>query len=222
MKPKPIFLIAAALLGALVPAASADHRPGHGGPNNITISASANTIKFGGSVTLSGRLNGANNAGRPVLIEEDPFPVDIFTPAGTVTTNASGDWSFADSPTVNTRYRARSGEADSRNEDVMVRPAISLRVSDRTPEVGQLVRFSGRLCPEHDGVRVALQRRVDRDTWTTVRRPLLRDIPDSSPACSSYARSLRMRRDRRFRVHFFGDVDHVEGNSRSRLVDVHR
>lgn len=220
---KPIFLIAATtLLGALVPAASADHRPGHGDPRNITIGASSDTIRFGSSVTLSGRLNGANNASRPVQIEKDPFPIDTFTTAGTATTNASGDWSFADSPTVNTRYRARSGDADSRNEDVMVRPAISLRVSDRTPQVGELVRFSGRLCPEHDGVRIALQRRVDRNTWTTARRPLLRDIPDSTPACSSYARNLRIRRDRRWRVHFFGDVDHVEGNSRSRLVDAHR
>jgi hypothetical protein len=219
---KPILLAAAVLVGALVPAAAADHRPGHGDPSNLTIRASSDTIRFGSAVTLSGRLNGANNGGRAVQIEEDPFPIDTFTAAGMATTDASGDWSFADSPTVNTRYRARLGDADSRNEDVMVRPAISLRVSDRTPQVGELVRFSGRLCPEHDGTRIALQLRVDRNTWRTVRRPLLRDIPDSTPACSSYARSLRIRRDRRWRVHFFGDVDHVEGNSRSRLVDAHR
>jgi len=51
-------------------------------PKNLTIGASATTIKFGGTVTLSGKLNGANNSGRQVTIEQDTFPIDAFTNAG--------------------------------------------------------------------------------------------------------------------------------------------
>jgi hypothetical protein len=207
----------AALVALAAPAVQAAKPPA----KNLTIAATPDTVKFGRAVTLSGKLTGANNSGRPVTVEADPFPFDnVFTAAGApVTTNAQGDWTFSDKPTVNTHYRARSGNAESKVVDVSVRPAISLRLSDRTPKVGTLERFSGRLCPEHDGVRVGLQLRVRPNEWRTVRRPMLHDIPGST--CSSYAKRLRIRRDRTFRVHFFGDADHVEGNSRARRVDAH-
>jgi hypothetical protein len=208
----------AALLGLASPAA-ATHRPGHqpGGGSNITISATPKTVKFGGAVTLSGKLTGSNNASRTVNIEQDPFPVDAFTDAGTATTNATGDWTFAHKPVANTRYRARSGGAESPNEDVMVRPAITFRLSDRTPQRGQRVRFSGRLCPEHDGVAIALQRRSGT-TWRTVRRPVLKDVAGAT--CSSFASRLRVRRDGAYRARFLGDADHVAGNSRVRRANV--
>ena len=215
MKPT-LFIAAAAILGLAAPAA-ADHRPGHGDPRNITISATPTTVKFGGSVTLSGKLNGANNSGRTVNIDQDPFPVDTFTDAGTATTNATGDWTFTHKPAVNTRYRARSGAAESQTVDVMVRPAIRLRLSDRTPSPGQRVRFSGRLCPEHDGVKIALQRRFGT-TWRTLRQPTLKDVPGST--CSSYSQRLRVRRDGAYRARFLGDADHVAGNSRVRRANV--
>jgi hypothetical protein len=187
-------------------------------PKNLTIGASATTIKFGGTVTLSGKLNGSNNSGRQVTVEQDPFPVDTFTNAGTATTNATGDWSSAQKPTANTRYRARSGNADSKTLDVMVRPAISLKVSDRTPAAGTSVRFSGQLCPEHDGTAIALQRRFGTK-WRTLRKPVLKDIPGAT--CSSYSKRLRARRDGAYRMRFLGDADHVAGNSRGRRLNVH-
>ena len=109
------------------------------------------------------------------MVKQDPFPVDTFGNGGNATTNASGDWSLVLKPDRNTRYMARSGNADSKTVDVLVRPAISLTLSDRTPKVGTTVTFSGRLCPEHDGVRVALQRRVAPNQWRTLRNPLLKD-----------------------------------------------
>jgi hypothetical protein len=211
-------LIALAAIAALTtPAVQAAKPPA----KNLTINATPDTVKFGRAVTLSGKLTGANNSSRPVAVEADAAPFDnVFTPVGQpATTNAQGDWTFSDKPTVNTHYRARSGNAESKVVDVGVRPAISLRLSDRTPKVGTLERFSGRLCPEHDGVRVGLQLRVRPNEWRTVRRPMLHDIPDST--CSSYSKRLRIRRDRAFRIHFFGDADHVAGNSRVRFVNAH-
>ena len=210
--------IAAVALFAIAVPAAADHRPGHGEPRNVTIGATPTTVKFGGTVTLSGKLSGANNAGRTVNVEQDPFPVDTFTDAGSATTNATGDWTFAHKPSANTRYRARSGSAESQTVDVLVRPAITLKLSDRTPARGQRVRFSGRLCPEHDGVEIALQRRFGK-TWRTLRKPVLKDIAGSP--CSSYAKRLRVRRNSAYRTRFLGDADHVAGNSRVRRARVH-
>jgi hypothetical protein len=121
-------------------------------------------------------------------------------------------------PTANTRFQARSGKADSPAVDVMVRPAITLKLSDRTPKSGQRVRFSGTLCPEHDAVAIALQRRGPRG-WRTVAKPVLADVVGAT--CSSYARSLRVRRNGAYRARFLGDADHVAGNSRVRRAAVH-
>jgi hypothetical protein len=100
----------------------------------------------------------------------------------------------------------------------MVRPAISLKLSDRTPKRGQRVRFSGTLCPEHDGVAIALQRRTAKG-WRTLAKPVLADVAGAT--CSSYARSLRVRRNGAYRARFLGDPDHVAGNSRARRATVH-
>jgi len=213
---KRTFIIAAAIALIAVPAAPAA-KPA---PKNITISPNTATVKFGHSVTLTGKLTGSNNANRPVTIEADQSPFEgTFPNVGSTTTNASGDWTFTTKPTRNTRYRARSGNAESKAVDVSVRPAISLSLSDSTPDVTQRERFFGQLCPEHDGVKVSLQRRFGTQ-WHTVRSLTLKDIPDST--CSSYSKRLRVHKDSRWRVHFNGDANFVAGNSRSRLVNVHQ
>jgi hypothetical protein len=190
-----------------------------GQPKNLQIGPNTAEIKFGGTATLSGKLTGQNNGGQSVTVEKDGFPFGTFETAGTTQTNASGDWSFADKPTVNTHYRARTTGSESKTVDVNVRPAISLSLSDATPAVRQRVRFSGRLCPEHDTTAVVLQIRVAPNQWQNLRTLVLKDIPGD--ACSAYARTLRPRRTRAYRVHFNGDQDHVAGNSRVRVARVH-
>jgi hypothetical protein len=214
---KRTLLIGAAAMAAFAPAASATHKPGHGTAGNLTIGVTPTTVKFGGTVTLSGKLSGPNNSGRTVTVRQDPFPVDTFADAGSATTSTTGDWSLTQEPGVNTRYQARSGGDESSPVDVMVRPAIRLRVSDRTPRAGQRVRFFGRLCPEHDGAALALQRRTPSG-WRTVRTTTLKDIAGST--CSKFSRRLRVRRDRAYRMRFGGDADHVAGNSRVRRLNV--
>ena len=183
-------------------------------PKNLTIGPNNAEVKFGGAVTLSGKLTGQNNGGRNVTVQRDPFPFATFETAGTTQTNAQGEWSFADRPTVNTHYRVSSAPSQSKTVDVNVRPAIGFRLSDRTPAVRQRVRFFGRLCPAHDGTAVALQQRTANNQWRSIRTLVLKDIP-------SYSRTLRPRRTRAYRVHFNGDADHVAGNSRVRVARVH-
>jgi hypothetical protein len=189
-----------------------------GGQRTLSLSATPTTVKFGGSVTLAGKLAGSNVDGRNVTVRQDPFPVDSFATGGSATTNAAGDWSLILKPASNTRYQARSGNTESPAVDVMVRPAITLRLSDRTPRRGQRVRFSGRLCPEHDGVAIALQRR-GASGWRTVASPVLKDVAGAT--CSSYSRRLRVRRTGAYRASFAGDADHVAGTSRARRARVH-
>ena len=211
---RTVITIAAVAVLAMPAALSAQ-----GQPKNLQIGPNSAEVKFGGTATLSGKLTGQNNSGRSVTVERDPFPFGTFETAGTTQTNASGDWSFADRPTVNTRYRARSEGSESKTVDVNVRPAISFGLSDRTPAVRQRVRFSGLLCPEHDGTAVALQQRLPNGQWRSIRTLVLKDIPGDT--CSSYARTLRPRRTRAYRVHFNGDADHVAGDSRVRVARVH-
>jgi len=211
---KRTLVIAAAALAAVAAPSALGAPPAQ----TLTMSASTTAVKFGGSVTLSGKLAGGKFDDKRVTVRQDPFPVDSFANSGNATTNATGDWTLAVKPTANTRFQARSGKADSPAVDVMVRPAISLKLSDRTPKRGQRVVFSGTLCPEHDGVAIALQRRTAKG-WRTVAKPVLADVPGAT--CSSYKRSLRVRRNSSYRTRFSGDADHVVGNSRVRRAAVH-
>jgi hypothetical protein len=211
---KPLLVIAvAAAVGLTVPAMAQQ------GQRTLTITATPTTVKFGGTVTLAGKLTGPNSDSRNVRVEQDVFPVDSFQgSAGNATTNATGDWTLAVKPTANTRYRASQGNTESPTVDVMVKPTVSLRLSDRTPRRGQRVRFRGRVCPEHDGTQVALQRRTAAG-WRTIASATLADVPNTQ--CSSFLVRRRVRRDSTFRARFAGDADHLAANSPRRRANVH-
>jgi hypothetical protein len=210
---KRTFVIAVACMAALAVSASAQQQG-----RTLTLAATPTAVKFGGSITLSGKLGGPNADGRNVRIQRDVLPLDSFDNAGNATTNATGDWSLVVKPDANARYRASVGNTDSTPVDVTVRAAVSLSLSDRTPRRGQRVTFSGRVCPEHDTVTIALQRRSSTG-WKTIASPVLADIPNGT--CSSYSVVRRVRRDGRFRARFLGDTDHAAGNSRVKCARVH-
>jgi hypothetical protein len=204
-------------LSAVVPGVDAARQSAQ--PGNLSIAAAPNPVKFGKSVTISGKLTGPKSADKTVQLREDPFPFDDFANVATVAANAQGDYTFTRTPAVNTRYQTRQGGNESEILTVTVRPAISLRVSDRTPAAGRRVRFSGQLCPEHDGGSLAIQRRGAQKRWRTVRRATLADLPGST--CSSFTRGVRVRRDGAYRASFAADADHADGSSRVRRIDVH-
>jgi hypothetical protein len=212
-------LAIAAVLGALaaVPAVEAVQPPTQ--PGTLSIAAAPNPVKFGRIVTISGKLSGPKSSGRTVQLREDPFPFDDLANVATVDTAAQGDYSFTRTPTVNTRYQTRQGGNESQIVTVTVSPAISLRLSDRTPAAGRRVRFRGRVCPEHDGGSLAIQRRTGPRRWRTVRRATLADRPGTT--CSSYSRRVRVRRDGVYRTFLAAHADHADGASRARRIDVH-
>lgn len=203
-------------LAAFVPLAHGQQPPNT--PTSITLGASPSPLVFGRSTVLSGKLMSATPANQNVSLRSDPFPFDRFANAASVVTNATGDFAFIQRPEVNTRFQARRRRVESPIVTVLVRPAVSLRLSDRTPKRGQRVRFAGQVCPQHDGASLSIQRRY-RTGYRTVRRTTLKDIAGST--CSSYRRTFRVYRDGRFRAVIGGHPDHATGLSRPRVADAH-
>ena len=226
-------LIAAAVLAAFasVPVATANKPPDKpakkqpGQPVDapdkqagaLSLTVEPNPVKFGRSVTISGNLTGPNPTGRTITLREDPFPFDNLANVGTVDTDAAGNYSFVRSPSANTRYQTRRGGTESEIVTVKVKPSVTLRFGDRTPAAGRRVRIRGKVCPEHDGGTLQIQRRKAPKQWRTVAQVTMAD----AGTCSSYARRLRVRRDGSFRTLFAADSDHAAARSRVRRIDVH-
>ena len=222
MKTRFVLPLSAALAAVALPvAAEANHKAGHPGgtAQQPSLSAAPNPVVFGRDTVLSGRLQGGNNAGRVATLQGAPHPFTSFNNnVASATTDSSGRYSFTRRPRVHTRYRVSIGGVLSPTVTVLVRQRVSLYLSDRTPKRGQLVRFSGRSCPQHDGATVSIQKRTSTGGWRTVRRTRLRE----ATRCSVYSRRLRIYRDGTFRTVVASHDDHARGFSRSRSVDAHR
>ena len=216
---RPFAISLVLLTAAAVPVtAGATHKPSHGpgAPQSLTIAAKPNPIVYGGVTTIEGKLTGPVRAGKNVVLQSDPFPYDDdFSNAGKVTTGPSGNYSFTERSGLNTRYRVREGNLLSPVIAVRVRVRIGLRVSDRTPDRRERVRFYGRACPPHVGALVRVQRR-GADRWVTVARTRTRE----ATRCSRYSRRVRVFRDGVYRTVVAGHGDHAAGTSPRRFIDV--
>jgi hypothetical protein len=218
---KRSMLIGLVALTALPAAAAAHHQPGHqGGPDsggNLSISATS-PVTWGRSAVVTGKLTAVNpNTGVAVDLEADPFPFEDngFTNVASGVTDANGDYRILHKPTVHTRYRAvaKTGPpTTSALATVLVRLQVKFSVSDSTPNAGSRVRFSGTVCPEHDGKIAAIQRRTSTGSYRTVARATL---TDTGGQCSAYSRRVRVGSDGIYRVRVAsGDADHSTGISR--------
>ena len=183
----------------------------------VKLKASASTVTFSTPVTLDGSVKGAK-AGVAVTLERRAATGAAFVPVGTATTNDKGRFSFTDRPKVNVVYRAyvsTNPTATSPEATTAVAPLVGLKVGDSTPRKGQRVRFRGTVRPQHDGRRVALQRRRADGTWVTVRTPRLRD---AGSTYSRYSKRIRIRRSGTYRTLIGAHADHAEGVSRERTL----
>src|ERR687895_2005236 len=186
---------------------------------SLTLRASADQVTYSNPVTLTGKVKGAK-AGVIVSLERRSTDAAAFVPAATVATDRNGDFSFTQRPSKSTVYRATAATtppAVSREVTTAVAPLVGLRVGDSTPRKGQRVRFRGTVRPQHDGTRVAIQRKRRDGTWATVATPLLRD---AGSAYSRYSKRLRIRRSGTYRTVIAGHADHAEGISRERTLTV--
>lgn len=228
MKRAVASVLSIAAFASLTAAAQAHHKPGHqGGPNNsLSINAGSNPIRYLLTSSIFGTYIAQNNAGQTIGLQQDPWPFEgNWVSGGNTTTDAQGVYSFGIEPRVNTRYRTRRANLFSVPVTVGVRIAVSRTVSDRTPAVGQRVRFRGRACPQHDGALGRIQR-LNQTTrrWRTVRRTSLRDHNPGQDTrnCSRYRRTFRVFRDGTYRVVVISPHgDHQDGISRRIRLDAH-
>lgn len=219
---------AAAATGMLVVASGAlaakppKPAPG-GGTNAVSIAAKPNPISFASFVTLSGRVTGKGNAGVSVALQADPYPFadNGFATKGTKLTDNNGNYSIAQAPGLNTRYRvvaSASPKVTSTMVTVSVAYRVGLSVSDSTPRRGSRVRFSGSVGPRKDGSIAFIQKRRSDGRFVTVARASLRA---GTASRSVYSRRLRVSSSGTYRVRVSGDASHRAGNSRTRTLTVH-
>jgi len=186
-------------------------------PGATTLKASAQQVTFSTPVALTGKVKGAKQA-MTVTLERRAANATAFVAAGTATTDVNGDFAFADRPSKSSVYRVTAGTAASPEVAVAVAPLVGLKVGDATPRKGQRVRFKGTVRPQHDGTRVAIQRKRADGTWATVRTAALRDAGNTY---SRYSKRIRIRRSGTFRTVIAAHADHAEGVSRERTLRVH-
>jgi hypothetical protein len=208
-----VTILAAAVVLAVASEGEAQKPPK---PGSTTLKASAAQVTFSNPVALTGKVKGAKQA-MTVTLERRAANATAFAPAGTATTDANGDFAFADRPSKSSVYRVTAGTAASPEVAVAVAPLVGLKVGDATPRKGQRVRFKGTVRPQHDGARVAIQRKRADGTWATVRSPLLRDAGSSF---SRYSKRIRIRRSGTYRTVIGAHADHAEGVSRERVLTV--
>jgi len=201
---------------------------GPGAQNAVTIGATPTTVTFGRATTIAGQVTGPGNAGVQVTLEEDPFPFGDGFKATTLTatTDASGNYTVAVTPSLNTHYRVAaktSPPVTSGEVAVNVRVKVSLKLSDSTPAAGQVVRFSGLVLPAHNGKTVQIQRRTSSGRYKTIATTtLVATKPANGVERSKFAKRIRVRSNGIYRARVApGDGDHLTGLSTRRRVKVH-
>ena len=169
----------------------------------LTLAATPNPVTYGSAVRVSGKLNGSANGGQPVSVQSDLYPFAAFKTVATATTTATGDYAVAQKPLVNTRYRAMKGAELSGVVEVQVRPRVTLRLSDYTPEAGPeraLQRARVPAARRHDAADPAPHRhRVPHGAQDDAARHRRLHVLELHPRVPGLQRRALPRRDRQAR-----------------------
>lgn len=172
-------------------------------PLGFSLTATPNPAPFGSSIVLSGALAGTRTAGKPVVLQANPFPfTQGFRRVGNPqVVDSSGAFDFPVlALTQNTQYRV--GVADTTVLSPVVTAAAAVwvrtRLSTRRVRRGRTIRFSGAVRPRRDGVRLGIQKLNSRRAWVTVAGTRTRS--SGREGFSIFAKRVRIRRGGRYRV----------------------
>jgi hypothetical protein len=121
----------------------------------LTILASANPLSFGESVTLSGVAAGAVT--QPVTLLARTA-AGAFAPLTTATTDASGNYSFTETPEVNTYYEVSYASEKSIALFEGVKYGLALTAPQATTAAAAPFIVSGSVTPARAGTNVYLER----------------------------------------------------------------
>lgn len=131
----------------------------------VTVNASANVVKYGRSVTLTGTV--AGSSGDTVTIMARPGVARSLQAVGTTTTNASGSFTTTVTPRMRTAYVAKALGAQSDTIVVNVSPGMRIRHI-----VGGSLAVTVTAAKSFVGRYVNVQAFVHH-RWTTVKRVFL-------------------------------------------------
>jgi hypothetical protein len=169
-------------------------------PLGLALAATPNPVAFGAPSTLAGTLSGTGNAGRPIRLQQKPFP---FTGkwanvANVQLTTAQGAFSFALlSVPVTTQYRVLVTDKTSVVSPI-VTVSVSVVVGTKTTRThvrrGRHVHFSGTIKPGVANIPVAIQKLNAKKHWVTISGTITRDG-------GTYSKTVTIRRGGSYRVY---------------------
>jgi hypothetical protein len=169
-------------------------------PLGLVLAATPNPVPFGAPSTLAGTLSGTGNAGRPIRLQQKPFPfTGPFANVGNVQlTNAQGAFSFPLlSVPLTTQYRVLVTDKTSVVSPVLT-VSVSVVVGTRTTRThvhrGGHVHFSGTIKPNVPNVPVAIQKLNAKKHWVTISGTITR-------TGGTYSKTVRIRRGGSYRVY---------------------
>lgn len=174
-------------------------------PLGLTIAAAPNPVVLGQATTISGTLSGTGNAGKPVALQQRPFPFTApWAPVGNaVVTDANGAFGFPllTGIPATTQFRVVTVDKPTVESPVLTLP-IAVRVKtnvSRTSKVkrGSLVRFSGTIRPARAGAQFAIQKRTSDGQWATLAGSITRG---GGQTFSGYSKRVRISRGGTYRV----------------------
>ncbi len=142
---------------------------------SFTINGSAPSIIDGQSVSITGTLYAA---GSTTTVEPN-VPVTLYGRQATgsfralesTTTNSAGDYSFTQMPLHNTVYHVQTASgpfAKTANLYVGVQDVVTASASTSTLAVGDAVKVTGTVTPDHSGHALYLQEQNSAGQWVNV------------------------------------------------------
>jgi plastocyanin len=135
----------------------------------LTLSPSAYSIDYGGSVTLSGVLAGPDNATKTVTLLSRQANQQ-FHQIATTTTDANGAYSFPLSPAHNALYRSEAAGKKSAQVAVGVHDVVTINPAGPVNSTaGDTVTFTGTVSPDKTGHTIELQKVGQDGKYHTIR-----------------------------------------------------
>ena len=169
-------------------------------PLSLAILVSPNPALYGSTATIQGTLSGTHNAGRAVVLQQNPFPytagfADVDNPELTTST---GSFSFpATDLTQAAQYRVITTTSPPVVSPVVIE-GVAVRVSAHVGRTGRRhrARIYGTVTPAIDGMEVGIMR-VSGGHNVLVGGTALRHLNSTS---SSFSTRIRVQRHALYRV----------------------
>jgi hypothetical protein len=168
-------------------------------PLGVSLAATPNPIRPGTGTVLAGTLAGTGNAGRKIVLQNNPWPyTQGFTDASNEQlTNAQGGFAFPLLGVLfNSQYRVRLPERPAVASPIVtvgVEFIVHTHVSKHRVKRGRRVRFSGSISPARPGAQIAFQKKTKSGRWVTIGGTVTR-------SGGKYRRRVKIRRGGSYRV----------------------